>query len=162
MKSAKWNFSASELINIKHQIVSETLSPCANISNDDKITQMEEHAELELLLSLDGASFEAAEGYVVEFMARRTNPTSARPHGLSYALVFRPENGEPLVRFDNAHAVERPGGRFVKASEAHDHWHRTASDTGRPYAFTTAAQLLDDFWREVKRVMNERGIPNDL
>jgi hypothetical protein len=23
-------------------------------------------------------------------------------------------------------------------------------------------QLLDDFWREVKRVMDERGIQNDL
>ena len=30
------------------------------------------------------------------------------------------------------------------------------------YNFTTATQLLEEFWREVKRVMNERGIPNDL
>lgn len=123
---------------------------------------MDEYAEFELLLSLDGASFEAAEGYVVEFMARRADPTPARPHGLSYALVFRPKNGEPFVRFDNAHAVAHPGGKFVKASEARDHWHKTANDPGRPYAFTTATQLLDDFWREVKRVMNERGIQNDL
>jgi hypothetical protein len=28
--------------------------------------------------------------------------------------------------------------------------------------FTTAMQLLDDFWREVKRLMTEKGIPNDL
>jgi hypothetical protein len=33
---------------------------------------MAEDAELELLLSLDGTSYEAAEGYVVEFSARRT------------------------------------------------------------------------------------------
>ncbi|HXY59318.1 MAG TPA: DUF6516 family protein [Methylocystis sp.] len=119
-------------------------------------------AELELLLSLDGASFEAAEGYVVELMARRTDQTPQRPHGLSYALVFRPKDGEPLVRFDNAHAVERRGGKFVKAPAAHDHWHRTVNDPGRPYAFRTTAQLLEDFWREVKRAMDERGIPNDL
>lgn len=123
---------------------------------------MNEDAEIELLLSLDGASFEAAEGYVVEFMARRTDPTAERPHGLRYALVFRPKDSEPFVRFDNAHAVERPGGKFVKAPEAHDHWHRTTKQPGRPYAFTTAAQLLEDFWREVKRAMDERGIPNDL
>jgi hypothetical protein len=123
---------------------------------------MQEDAELELLLSLDGASFEAANGYVVEFMARRTEKTSARPHGLTYALVFRPKDGEPLVRFDNAHAVARSGGKFAKGPDAHDHWHRTANDRGRPYAFTTAAKLLEDFWREVKRAMNERGIPNDL
>jgi hypothetical protein len=118
--------------------------------------------ELEVLLSLDGASFEAADGYVVEFMARRTDVTPERPHGISYALVFRPKDGEPYVRFDNAHAVERPGGRFVKGSPAYDHWHRTGNDTGRPYAFTTAAKLLEDFWREVKRVTTERRIPNDL
>ena len=118
--------------------------------------------ELELLLSLDGASFEAAEGYVVEFMARRTDTTRERPHGVSYALVFRPKDGAPWVKFDNAHAVPRPGGRFVKGSDAYDHWHRTERDPGRLYAFTTAAQLIEDFWNEVRRVMNERGIPNDL
>jgi hypothetical protein len=36
------------------------------------------------------------------------------------------------------------------------------SDRGRPYTFTTGLKLLEDFWREVKRVLNERGIPNDL
>ena len=123
---------------------------------------MDEDAELELLLSLDGTSYEAAAGYVVEFMARRTNKTPERPRGVGYALVFRPREGEPYVRFDNAHAVARPGGRFVRASKAYGHWHRSESDPGRPYAFTTAAQLLDDFWREVRRVMNEKRIPNDL
>lgn len=123
---------------------------------------MSDDAEIEVLLCLDGASFEAAEGYVVEFMARRTDPTPQRPHGLSYTLVFRPKEGEPYVRFDNAHRVERPGGNFVKASVAHDHWHRTTNDSGRPYAFTTATQLLEDFWREVKRAMDEKGIPHDL
>ncbi len=85
-----------------------------------------------------------------------------RPQGVSYALVFRPGGGEPYVRFDNAHAVTRPGGRFVRKSQAYDHWHRDEDDPGRPYAFTSAAQLLEDFWREVKRVMHERNIPNDL
>lgn len=59
---------------------------------------MEEYIELELLLSLDGASFEAAEGYIVEFKARRTTPTPERPHGLNYSLVFRPKNGAPFVQ----------------------------------------------------------------
>jgi hypothetical protein len=108
-----------------------------------------EDGELEWLLSLDGASYEAAEGYLVEFMARRTEQTPERPHGISYALVFRPKDGQPC-------------GKYVKASAAYDHWHRTERDPGRPYTFTTAAQLLDDFWNEVRRAMNERNIPNDL
>jgi hypothetical protein len=87
---------------------------------------------------------------------------SQRPPGISYALVFRPANGEPFVRFDNAHVPNRPSGKYVKTSAAYDHWHRDEHEIGRPYKFTTALQLLDDSWREVKRVMDERGIPNDL
>jgi hypothetical protein len=113
-------------------------------------------------LSLDGSSFEAAIGYVVEFSVKRTAATAERPHGISYALVFRPLEGEPYVRFDNAHAVDRPGGRYVKAPTTYDHWHRGETDRGRPYAFTTATKFLEDFWSEVKRVMNEKEIPNDL
>ena len=39
---------------------------------------------------------------------------------------------------------------------------RTPKDKGSPYDFTTAARLLDDFWREVKRTLDEKGIRNDL
>ena len=123
---------------------------------------MNDDAELEMLLSLDGTSFETAEAYIVEFKVGRTEVTKKRPHGINYALVLRPKDGEPCIRFDNAHAVERPGGKYVKASQAYDHWHRGETDSGRPYAFTTAAKLLEDFWAEVKRVLNEKGIPNDL
>jgi hypothetical protein len=133
-----------------------------NISDDDKINLMADELELELLLSFDGASYEASGGYVVEFTVRRTDITAERPHGISYALVCRPANGEPFVRFDNAHAPNRTGGKYVKAPAAYDHWHRDEHDVGRPYKFTTALLLLNDFWREVKRVMDERGIPNDL
>jgi Family of unknown function (DUF6516) len=118
--------------------------------------------ELEILLTLDGASFEAGVGHIVEFTVRRTERTPARPSGISYALVFRPRDGEPYVRFDNAHPVGQVGGRFARAPRTFDHWHRSQGDQGRPYAFTTAMQLLEDFWREVKRVMAEKGIPNDL
>jgi hypothetical protein len=31
-----------------------------------------------------------------------------------------------------------------------------------PYNFTTVGQLLDDFWQEVKRMPDEKGIPNGL
>ena len=123
---------------------------------------MKDDKELEPLLDLDGASFEAAEGFVVEFMARRTDIPQERPRGISYALVFSPVSGPPFVRFDNAHSIEHRGGKMVKAPAAFDHWHRGPADPGRPYRFITASQLLEDFWREVKRVMHEKGIPNDL
>ena len=39
-----------------------------------------------------------------------------------------------------------------------DHWHRTHIDEGRPYDFTDADTLLRDFFREVRRVLAERGV----
>ncbi|MFZ3238568.1 MAG: DUF6516 family protein [Stellaceae bacterium] len=117
--------------------------------------------ELELLLSLDGAAYEMAPGVIVEFTIKRTAVTPQRPHGVSYALVLRPKSGgTPWVRFDNAHAVT-PGGRG-RGRVVHDHWHRTEHDEGRLYEFATASKLLDDFWREVKRTLDEKDIPHDL
>ena len=51
-----------------------------------------------------------------------------------------------------------PGARYRKRDIEHDHWHRRGDDPGRLYAFTTADQLLADFFAEVRRVLAERGI----
>ena len=118
---------------------------------------------LEPLLILDGAMFEMAAGIIVEVKAKRTDVTVERPHGLSYALVLRPKDGgSPWLRFDNAHRIEKQRGGYGRKTAAYDHWHRTEKDRGSPYEFTTAAQLLDDFWREVKRIFDEKGILHDL
>jgi hypothetical protein len=87
---------------------------------------LSENAELELLLNLDGASYEAAAGYVVEFSARRVPVTKQRPHGIVYSLVLRPKSGgERYVRFDNAHGVPHRGGRHMRRKR------RTTTGTGR-------------------------------
>lgn len=118
---------------------------------------------LSALLELSGASFEIGQNALVEFSARRTDPTPECPHRISYALVSRPVSGGlPWVKFDNAHAVEPKKGGYRRKRVEYDHWHQTDSDKGSPYQFTTAAAWLDDFWREVKRALDERGIQNDL
>ena len=60
--------------------------------------------------------------------------------------------------FDNAHGVPAKGSRFKPKSGRSDHWHRTESDPGRPYQFKNAEGLIDDFFDEVERVLNERGV----
>jgi len=50
------------------------------------------------------------------------------------------------------------GSRFRKPSLQHDHWHRTGDDPGRPYAFEGAAQLIEEFFTEVRRVLAEHGL----
>jgi hypothetical protein len=54
----------------------------------------------------------------------------------------------------------RFGNRALATEIEHDHWHRSGDDEGRPYAFTTADQLLADFETEVDRVLLERGVGN--
>ncbi len=80
----------------------------------------------------------------------------------TYSFIRNFCNRTPYVKFDNAHSVKHRGGKYVPKPTTYDHWHRTEKDLGRPYRFTTAVQLLEDFWREVKRVMTEKSIPNDL
>jgi hypothetical protein len=103
---------------------------------------MDDELELEALLNLDGARYEFAEGYVVEFKAERTDVTEQRPHGVSYALVLRPKGKDPLVRFDNAHGVERPGARYERKRRAYDHWHRSKHDKGSLTSSRRASSCL--------------------
>src|ERR1700733_1388649 len=101
--------------------------------------------DLELLLALNGLSYEFSDRAIVEFKVRRVEITPERPHGIGYALVLRPlDGGEPWLRFDNAHGVDPAGGRYVRGARTYDHWHRNANEAGRPYIFVGAAQLLDD------------------
>jgi hypothetical protein len=58
--------------------------------------------------------------------------------------------------------VRPPGGKKRRKAPAVDHWHRTARDKGRPYAFKDAETLVNDFFIEVERVLTEHGVPVDV
>jgi hypothetical protein len=117
---------------------------------------------LEFLLAFDGRRHWYEGGYCLKFEIRRVDPTPERPHGLRYSITLHDPNGKRLLGFDNAHTVPAKGSRFKRRPEAADHWHRTASDPGRPYAFKDAAKLIDDVFDEVERVLGERGVPFDV
>lgn len=110
---------------------------------------------LDALLDLDGQSFVVdAQGHVARFVVRRTDVTEARPHGLSYSLTLHDRSGRRMIGFDNAHAVERAGGKFVEQPRVYGHVHRGVGDEGRPYEFVNAGRLIEDFWMEVERILN--------
>jgi Family of unknown function (DUF6516) len=94
----------------------------------------------------------------VKIEVKRTDPTPQRPHGLSYSLTLHDPEGTRVLEFDNAHSVSPPGNRYKVKAIAHDHWHRTEKDKGRPYAFRLALQLVQDFLDEVERILRERGV----
>ncbi|HEY7337419.1 MAG TPA: DUF6516 family protein [Bryobacteraceae bacterium] len=82
---------------------------------------------------------------------KRVKATSIRPHGLSYSFTLHAPDGARLVGFDNAHRAPAGSARRKRQDQASDHWHRTANDPGRPYAFTDAETLIDDFFDEAER-----------
>ena len=72
-----------------------------------------------------------------------------------------------MIGFDNAHRVrgqrsQTEPGIGAPGIDAYDHWHRTGKDKGRAYKFTTADVLLADFFAEVRRVLGERGISDEV
>lgn len=113
---------------------------------------------LEFLLAFDGRRHWYEGGYWLKFEIKRVAKSEGRPHGLSYSFTLHAPDGTRLVGFDNAHSVSPEGSRFKKRARSADHWHRTESDPGRPYAFKDAEKLIDDFFNEVERVLTERGV----
>ena len=113
---------------------------------------------LEFLLAFDERIHHLEEGYWIKFEIERVEATKERPHGLSYSFTLYAPDGTRLVGFDNAHGVPAKGSRFKPKPPASDHWHRTETDPGRPYQFKDAETLIDDFFDEVERVLNEHGI----
>ena len=109
-------------------------------------------------MAFDGRIHHLEQGYWLKFEIKRGSSTPERPHGLRYAITLHDPEGRRLMGFDNAHAVSPQGGRYRKPSTEHDHWHRTGEDEGRPYPFSSAGQLLADFFSEVQRILTELGI----
>jgi hypothetical protein len=111
---------------------------------------------LDALLDREGQRFTIEpSGHSVKFAVRRLPVTSARPHGINCSLTLHAPDGRRLVGFDNAHLVRASRGPAGARKEL-DHQHRLG--TTRPYRYSDAAKLLEDFWREIYAVLDELGV----
>ena len=115
-----------------------------------------EDAGLETLLLLNGEIYDQGHGYWIKIEAWRVETNGHVPHGVRHALTLHDRYGTRLLGFDNAHAVKPPKRkRHAGRRLAYDHRHRHISDKGVPYEFTSPQQLLEDFFNEVDRVLEE-------
>ena len=105
--------------------------------------------DLEFLLSLDGSEFRLLSGYVVKIEAHSVAMTSNRPQGIKYSLTLHDKFGERMYGMDNAHSVGR--------QPEYDHRHLYGRQKIIAYRFRGAAELLADFYREVERILSEKG-----
>lgn len=84
-----------------------------------------------------------ASGAIIQIKVwRLPKPTAERPHGLKYSLFYG-WPGERRIAYDN---------------EAGKGDHRHLGPKEEPYTFTTLAQLIADFERDVREeIAHERG-----
>lgn len=111
--------------------------------------------DLDTLLDLHGEILVQEGGYWIKIEAWTVGPTEGIPHGIRYSLTLHDPKGRRMLGYDNAHAVELPKRGFAGRRLEYDHVHRHARDRGVPYAFSSAGQLLADFFEEVDKVLKE-------
>jgi hypothetical protein len=111
---------------------------------------------LESLLDLDGVRYIIDEklGLWVKFDVKKTEKSETRPQGIRYSLTLHDRYNTRIMGFDNAHAVS--SGKKGSA-KTYDHWHRDQHDVGLKYHFKSAGKLIEDFWKEVEKKLNERA-----
>jgi hypothetical protein len=118
-----------------------------------------DEADFEAIVGYDGTTFQFDQGYHAIFEIRKTDGPNEGPHPYRYGFTLHAPSGKRIMGFDNAHPVGRKAGKFKRRSDRADHWHRDASDKGRPYKFETIVKLLDDFLEEVERTLQGLGVP---
>ncbi len=108
---------------------------------------------LENLLDLDGERIVVDDslGLWVKFEIKET---ISRQQGIEYSLTLHNNNNKRIMGFDNSHEVEYGAKKGVGPKRAYDHWHFDEKDPGRPYQYSNAAQLIEDFWKEVDKRIN--------
>jgi hypothetical protein len=136
-------------------------NPCINyhlvityMAMKDKRYSREDET-LVTLLNLDGEIFPMDNGYWTKFEVYRVNPEQHIPHGVRYSLTLHDRFNRRVPGFDNAHAIRSARKGFGARKITWDHKHKR--DTISPYEYESASQLLEDFWREVERIMGQEG-----
>ena len=117
---------------------------------------MHEDPGITTLLELHNQVIDQGNGYWIKIEAWRVTASSDIPHGIRYSLTLHEPQGKRILGYDNAHAV-KPHNKFKYSGMRmpYDHKHRHVSDSGEPYEFKDAHQLLSDFFLEVDRVLEE-------
>lgn len=112
---------------------------------------------LQVLLDLDGESMFIDEklGVWVKFEVKAAPTDLKRLHGIRYSLTMHDRSGQRILGFDNAHEIEYGKKNKVAAQRTYDHCHVDGKKDIKPYPYTTALKLLEDFWAAVDKKIEE-------
>ena len=106
--------------------------------------------DIRRLLELDGTTIYQQDKHWVKIDAWEIEPTPQVPHGIRYSLTLHNQHNTRVLGFDNAHVPK--GGkrrRYRGRIRIYDHLHTDENCKGVPYAFSSAENLMTDFWSAV-------------
>lgn len=87
---------------------------------------------------------------MVKIEPRIVAATKHRPQGIKYSLTLHDLAKRRIYGMDNAHGVRR--------RTEYDHRHLYRRQKTLAYQYRGPAALLADYYREVERILTERGV----
>ncbi len=106
---------------------------------------------LSVLLGLDGEIFPMDNGYWTKIDAKMVMQSKGIPHGVRYSLTLHDSSNSRILGYDNAHRFKTGRRGFETRATEWDHIHE--GNKVRWYKFESAGQLMEDFWNDVKRII---------
>ena len=105
------------------------------------------------LLDLDGEVFPMVNGFWTKIEAKMAMQNEGIPHGVRYSLTLHDCDNLRVLGYDNSHRFKTGRkGYGVKMIE----WdHKHERNRTMPYKYRNAGQLLEDFWNDVKRIIED-------
>ena len=122
-------------------------------SGDNMATMMNKDPGLENLLLLNGEIFPMENGHWTKFEAYRVEPSKEIPHGIKCSLTLHDSHNRRILGFDIAHGIKLKKHRYAAKKTTWDHKH--LENKIHDYEFESAGQLLEDFWKEVNRILGD-------
>ena len=117
---------------------------------------MQHDPSLDYLIELHGQRVNREDGYWWKIEAWQVKPNNFIPHSIRYNLTVHDKHNTRVFGMDNAHAIKPPKKGKYTGRLVYDHIHRTPRDKGYPYEFTSASQLLQDFFEKMDEAIAER------
>jgi len=108
---------------------------------------------LEVLLELDNEIFPMENGFWTKFEVKRVETNEHIPHGIKYSLTLHNPFNTRVLGYDNAHGIKPKKKKYGAKRVIWDHRHE--KKIVEPYEFENAAQLMEDFWTDVERIISE-------
>ncbi len=113
---------------------------------------------LNTLLELSGIEYWLDENYWVKFEAYEVEEVTPQiPHGIRYSLTLHNQYNKRIMGFDNAHAFKAKRKKYFAHKKTWVHKHESSGFKVVPYEFSSAEQLLEDFWKEVDKVNKDES-----